>query len=78
MSDNITLFATSESELELVLTTSGKYADTWHIEFSGPKSIVIPIHRKPDNCKKWYVGDKLNCRSEVLQLFIHFKLTFGC
>ena len=50
------MFATSDAELLFILDLVAKYTEKWHIEFSGAKSIVIPIHRKPNINKEWSLG----------------------
>ena len=44
-----------KKQLQRILTRLGTYAQTWKIEFSGPKSQIIPLNHKPSD-NKWHIG----------------------
>ena len=53
--DDMLLWGTKKNMVNL-LKLMGEYSLTWKLEFSGPKSQIIPINVKPDKNKKWYLG----------------------
>ena len=42
--------------------------NNWRIEFSEEKSIVLPMHRPPNDNKKWLIGTKPDQSQEVIAM----------
>ena len=53
--DDMLIWGTKK-HMSHLLKLMGEYSLTWKLEFSGPKSQIIPINVKPDKNKKWYLG----------------------
>ena len=45
-----------EKKFQDLLHVVGEYASIWKLEFSGEKSVVLPLHRKVSD-KKWQIGE---------------------
>ena len=56
--DDMLLFASSEYNMKKLLEIMANYAQKWKIEFSGPKSIIIPLRQKVNTDRKWKMGNK--------------------
>ena len=60
-----------ESNFQKLLNIVRYYGQYWKIEFSEEKSIVIPMHRPPNNNKKWLIGTKPDQSQEVIAMAEH-------
>ncbi len=69
--DDMLLFASSEYNMTKLLDIVGKYANKWKIEFSGPKSLIIPIKRDIDPDNKWKLGKMYISESEERTIYIN-------
>ena len=56
--DDMLLIGKSEHNLQKLLVMVSEYAQQWKLEFSGPKSSVIPLQRIINKDKKWSLGHK--------------------
>ena len=60
-----------KSSLQKLLNITAKYATTWKVEFSGAKSLVIPINKAPENEIKKVVDRKGSNTGESRRRRIH-------
>jgi hypothetical protein len=54
--DDMLVKGPTREDLQLSLDYLADYADTWHLQFNGPKSMVIPLHRPADPNSTWNLG----------------------
>ncbi len=68
--DDMLLFAKNENNMEKLLRIVGDYANKWKIEFSGPKSLIIPLKRPIEKEKNWALGYKYIAEGIKKEIYI--------
>ena len=67
------LFAKNEDNMQKLLNIVSNYAQKWKIEFSGPKSLIIPLKRNINEDRKWPIGHKYLKETEKTNIYIYKK-----
>ena len=68
--DDMLLFAKTEKNMLNLLDIVNKYAQKWKIEFSGPKSLIIPLTRNINELNKWPLGHKYINEKDKANIYI--------
>ena len=68
--DDMLLFSKNEDNMLKLLNIVSNYAQKWKIEFSGPKSLIIPLKRNINKDRKWPIGHKYLNESESTNIYI--------